>query len=95
MTIAISLLNENNHKNTGDGGNDDSVPGLKRELGTRVSSVVHLSVRVIALMHHVNRSVFVFVFVFVSVYVCVMALTYHAIHEKLLNWKTIQINFKF
>ena len=68
MTIAISLLNENNHKNTGDGGNDDSVPGLKRELGTRVSSVVHLSVRVIALMHHVNRSVFVFVFV--SVCVC-------------------------
>ena len=66
MTIAISLLNENNHKNTGDGGNDDSVPGLKRELGTRVSSVVHLSVRVIALMHHVNRSVFVFVFVSVS-----------------------------
>ena len=42
------------------------MPGLKRELGTRVSSVVHLSVRVIALMHHVNRSVFVFV----SVYVC-------------------------
>ena len=70
MTIAISLLNENNHKNTGDGGNDDSVSGLKRELGTRVSSVVHLSVRVIALMHHVNRSVFVFVFVFVSVCVC-------------------------
>ena len=46
------------------------MPSLKRELGTRVSSVVHLSVRVIALMHHVNRSVFVFVFVFVSVCVC-------------------------
>ena len=46
------------------------MPGLKRELGTRVSSVVHLSVRVIALMHHVNRSVFEFVFVFVLVYVC-------------------------